>query len=81
MPKVETEEPTVAAFVLLGLLPLAEDVLEAVCELLVSLGKGKCWIEIINRQRELPGGTGRNTSGARAGIQNSGVQATKATNK
>jgi len=34
---VETEEPTVAAFVLLGLLPLAEDVLEAVCELLVSL--------------------------------------------
>jgi hypothetical protein len=41
MPKVETEEPMVAAFVLLGLLPLAEDVLEAVSELLVSLGTGK----------------------------------------
>lgn len=35
MPKVETEEPMVAAFVLLGLLALAEDALEAVCELLI----------------------------------------------
>ena len=37
MPKVETEEPTVAEFVLLALLPLADDVVlaVAVCEALI----------------------------------------------